>query len=77
MSLSQMSRFQIVKAHKRLWIECDGEKVYTPPSFIRLPSREPLMNLARRMSDLGRRDIAAIAEFEARYNPRLTPRRLC
>lgn len=65
-----MPVFLVVKRHKRLWIEADGELIYTPPNFIRLQSRAPLINLADQLMSLGSRDIDAIAEFEDRFSSR-------
>lgn len=64
-------QFVCVKKHKRLWIESlDKGKVYTPPNFIRLKSRQPMHDLARKFTELGCRSISAIVEFEAAFSPR-------
>lgn len=48
----------------------DGDvEIYTPPNFIHLQSREPLIELARQM-DVAGRDINLIIEFESRYSRR-------
>ena len=64
--------FHVVKANKRLWIEVveTGERVYTPPDFIRhrLQSREPMRALADRFTVFGY-DIGAVVDFEVRYGP--------
>jgi hypothetical protein len=63
--------FVCVKRHKRLWIESiEKGKVYTPPNFIRLQSRQPMHDLAKRFTELGERCINAIADFEARHSAR-------
>lgn len=62
----------VVKRHKRLWIDDeDGNPVYTPPDFIRLPSREPMRELAEKLQTMPYID--AVMEFESRY---AKPRRL-
>jgi hypothetical protein len=62
--------FVVVKRHKRLWIDRDGEAVYTPPNFIRLQSRGPIIALAAHLTEIGSRDINAIAEFETKHSSR-------
>lgn len=61
--------YEVVKRHGRLHIETieNGLSVYTPPAFVRLPSRAPLKELAATFTALQRRDIAAISEFEGRW----------
>jgi hypothetical protein len=63
--------FYVAKRYKRLWI-CNGhgEGVYTPPDFVKLPSREPLETLAKQFTACDRRDIEMIARFEFRYGPK-------
>jgi hypothetical protein len=65
-------KFVVVKRHKRLWIDDVGtsEAIYTPPSFVNLQSREPLIALANHFTKVQSRDINAIAEFEAQHSPR-------
>jgi hypothetical protein len=64
------ARMQVVKRHKRLWIDDpDGRPVYTPPDFVKLQSREPLWRLAEHFASAGR-DIMAIAAFERRWTPK-------
>lgn len=74
MPMRLVNTFRVVKADKRLWIECveTEKRVYTPPDFIRhrLQSREPMRDLAWAFMTVGRRDIGAIVEFETRYGPR-------
>lgn len=44
------SAVRVVKRNKRLWIDDDaGNPVYTPPDFIHLQSREPIIRLAERL----------------------------
>jgi hypothetical protein len=66
-----VNTFQVIKANKRLWIECveTGERVYTPPDFMRhrMQSREPMRVLAYRFTATGRYDIGSVVEFEARF----------
>lgn len=43
---------RVVKRHKRLWIIDENDSVvYTPPNFIVMSSRQPLIDLARRLSN--------------------------
>lgn len=69
--VTRANTFQVVKANKRLWIECveTGERVYTPPDFIRhrLQSREPMRFLANKLNEIGRYDIGAVVAFESRF----------
>jgi hypothetical protein len=60
---------EVVKRHKRLQVVVveTGEVLYVPPNFVMLPSREPLVALARHFTAVGHRDIDAIARFEGRY----------
>jgi hypothetical protein len=64
-----MNTFEVVKQNKRLWVRCveTGELIYTPPSFVKLQSREPLNDLVRSFNSTLSRDLDAIAAFEARY----------
>jgi hypothetical protein len=66
--------FYVVKRNKRLWIVhgngASVQFVYTPPDFVKLPSRSPLETLAKQMTACGRRDIEMIARFEFRYGPK-------
>jgi hypothetical protein len=61
--------YECVKKDKRLWImEVETqETVYTPPSWIQMPSREPMKALAAHFTDVGYRDIQAIIDFEVKY----------
>lgn len=71
--MTRANAFRTVKANKRLWIECveTGERVYTPPDFIRhrLQSREPMRFLANKFNEMGRYDINEVMKFEAWYGP--------
>jgi hypothetical protein len=62
--------FVVVKRHKRLWIVRleDDLPVYTPPDFVKLKSRVPLQQLARRFTEMQARDIGAITEFETSHH---------
>lgn len=54
---------RVIKRNKRLWIDDkDGNPVYTPPDFIYLQSREPLIQLAQEMEV--RPYIDAVMDFE-------------
>jgi hypothetical protein len=67
--------FSVVKRQKRLWIDrWDGTPIYTPPNFVRLPNREPLIALALHFTLTCSRDIDAIAAFEDKYSARKSPR---
>ena len=61
--------FTVAKRHRRVWIDCDGEPIYTPPNFVRIPDRAAIACLADAMNAVGRYDIMAIADFEYRYTP--------
>lgn len=57
---------RVVKRHKRLWIDDDdGNPVYTPPDFIRLQNREPLVHLADKLESTPYID--AVMAFEAAH----------
>ena len=61
-----------VAKRQRLWIidrETD-QAVYTPPDFVKLPSRVAIHNLAFDLNRLGRRDINRIASFEWEFSER-------
>jgi hypothetical protein len=53
------------KRHKRLWIDIleSGKAIYTPPSFIRLVNRQPMIDLAARLT-AGADYIDSVMEFE-------------
>lgn len=59
----------VVKRHKRLHIVVrENDRVlYTPPDFVQLPNRAPLEDLARKFTELQRRDIDLITDLEYRY----------
>lgn len=58
------SAVRVVKRNKRLWIDDDaGNPVYTPPDFIHLQSREPIIRLAERLRAVSYID--AVMDFEA------------
>lgn len=55
---------RVVKRNKRLWIDDDaGRPVYSPPDFIRLQSRQPLVELSEQIASGDY--IGAVMEFEA------------
>jgi hypothetical protein len=60
---------KVHKRYKRLHIEVfeTGESIYTPPDFVRVGSRQPLIELAQKFTQLQRRDIGLIMEFETRW----------
>jgi len=62
----------VVKRHKRLLIEVmeTGEHLYSPPSFIQIPSREPVHELAAAFTPAQDRSIDAIMAFESRWTKR-------
>lgn len=62
----------VAKRHKRLWIidRQTNEAVYTPPDFVILPSRVPMLALAFDLMRLGGRDINRIASFEWEFSKR-------
>lgn len=70
-----MSTFTVEKRDKRLFIvEVEtGERVYSPPSFLRVPNRAVVHDLARAFSINGNRDILSIIQFETRHSPRRVP----
>jgi hypothetical protein len=59
----------VVKDQKRLHIDIleTGLRLYTPPDFIKLPSREPLKELANNFTESQNRDISKIITFESTY----------
>jgi hypothetical protein len=64
--------YAVTKIHKRLYVVAvgTGERVYTPPSFVRPPSREPMWELARAFTAARSRDIGAIMAFETTHTKR-------
>lgn len=64
-NVNELNPMQVIKLNKRLVI-IDSNKsiVYSPPDFIILPDRKPLINLANKMNIKGR-DIDLIIEFES------------
>jgi hypothetical protein len=64
--------YVVHKRHKRLHIEVleTSESIYTPPDFVRVDSRQPLIELAQKFMELQRRDIRLIIEFETRWKMR-------
>lgn len=65
---------KVIKLYKRLHIVVvdTGAIVYTPPDFVKLPSRAPLQALALAFSDSQHRDIDLIANFEHIWGRRVT-----
>jgi hypothetical protein len=43
---------------------------YTPPDFVKIHSRQPMIDLANEFTKRLRRDIVAIVEFQSRYSTR-------
>jgi hypothetical protein len=64
--------YAVAKINQRLYIvaEATGERVYTPPTFVKLPSREPMWELARAFAVTRSRDIGAIMAFETTHTKR-------
>jgi hypothetical protein len=66
--------YEVVKRDKRLWLrEVEtGRLVYTPPNFMRhrLQSREPMIELAKAMTQELRYDIDVITQFETWHTPK-------
>ena len=65
--------YNVVKRNKRLYIEQKetGELVYTPPDFIKLHSRKPLLELADSLLHGANHPsfIKAIVAFETKVRP--------
>lgn len=70
-----MTSFTVVKRDKRLFIvEVEtGQRVYSPPPFLRVPSRAVVHDLARAFTIKGERCVDAIIQFETRHSPRRLP----
>lgn len=64
--------FEVVKRNKRLWIDRveDARPFYTPPDFVKLHSREPLIELARHFTETQSYDIGAVAALETKFRPK-------
>lgn len=60
-------RFRCAKLRGRLYIQCceTGDLLYTPPNFIRILSRAPLVELANRAEARGVLAIDDIITFES------------
>lgn len=59
--------YACVKSHGRLWIQNlkNGALLYTPPGFLRLTSRDPLIEFADQLNANGFFDIEDVITFEA------------
>ena len=64
--------FEVRKINKRLWIVRyeDGVPVYTPPDFVKIHSRQPMIDLAAAFTKRLRYDISAVVEFQSKYSIR-------
>ena len=62
-----MPNYRVVKNRKRLWIVDEyDEQIYTPPSFLTLPNREGLQEVADYWTEFGY-DIKTIIDFESKW----------
>ncbi len=57
----------VEKINKRLWITNSGERIYTPPEFVVMLSRNNLQEVADQFNLKKEYDILAVIKFESDF----------